>query len=222
MIRLKGIQSGILRCIVPDDLSEKKMLEEFDSLNENARNLLEGSRIVLDLQNRKFTPALVEKIWKNFIELTGCSVLSWVVLDADTQQCLKRIGIQTGESRPSARSERSGRHAVASKALLYYGALRSGQKIEHDGDVIIAGHVHTGAEVYAKGHVVILGRLKGLVHAGCGGDESVSVSVRALESGQIRIGGKVGLIESNSDIWGKSVVVRVSGDEVLLSEWPVV
>ena len=166
---------------------------------------------------------MVEKIWKNFVEPSGCEVLSWAVSDPDTRQYLKRIGIQTGEQKMQPRNERcSGNADMPVKTLFYCGTLRSGQKIEHDGDVIIAGHVHTGAEVYAGGHVVILGRLKGLVHAGFRGDEGVSVSTRAFESGQIRIGSKVGLVENNSDIWGKSVLVTVSGNEVLLTEWPVI
>jgi septum site-determining protein MinC len=222
MIQLKGIQSGILRCIVPDDMSEKNMLEEFRNINESARNLLEGSRVIIDMQTRNFTPALLDKIWKNFVEPSGCEVLSWVVLDPETLQCLKRMGMQTGEQRQAARNERSRNTNISARTLFYCGTLRSGQKIEHDGDVIIAGHVHTGAEVYAKGNVVILGRLKGIVHAGCSGDESVSASIRAFESGQIRIGGKVGMIENNSDIWGKSVLVTVSGNEVLMTEWPVI
>lgn len=221
MIFLKGIKSGFLRCVVTDDMSEKKMLEEFDDLTANGKNLLDGSSVIIDMQNRNFGAALVGKIWKNFIEPTGCGVLSWVVADPDTRICLNKIGLHTGEPPLSATAERSGIQANSPKAFLYTGTLRGGQKIEHDGDVIVAGHVNMGAEVYAEGHVIILGRLKGLVHAGCRGDENVSVAVRAFESSQIRIGTKVGLVEKDSDIWKKAVVVTVSGDEVLLTEWPV-
>lgn len=222
MIRLKGIQTGVLRCIVPDDMSEKKLLEEFENITGNGNKILCGSSVIIDMQSRRFGAALVAKIWKNFIEPTGCKVLSWIVSDCDTDECLKRIGITTGEPYLTLKSEKTKRVSDGSKALLYTGTLRGGQKIEHPGDVIISGHVNEGAEVYAEGHVVVLGRLKGLVHAGCSGDEKVSVSIRVFESGQIRIGGKVGLLEKDSPIWGEAVVVTVSGEEVLLAEWPVI
>ncbi|HAH69070.1 MAG TPA: septum site-determining protein MinC, partial [Synergistaceae bacterium] len=67
-----------------------------------------------------------------------------------------------------------------------------------------------------------LGKLQGLAHAGYRGDEAASVSARSFESGQVRIGRKVGLIDKSSDIWGKSVVITVNRDEVLLTEWPAI
>ena len=122
----------------------------------------------------------------------------------------------TWSSNGSARGRRT------AGALLYASNLRGGQKIVHDGDVIITGHVNVGAEVSADGHIVVLGKLQGLAHAGCRGDETASVSARSFESGQVRIGHRVGLIDKSSDIWGKSVVITVNGDEVLLTEWPAI
>jgi len=44
--------------------------------------------------------------------------------------------------------------------------LRSGQKIESEFSVIIYGDVNSGAEVVAGGDIVILGKLRGVAHAG--------------------------------------------------------
>ena len=219
MIQLKGMQTGILRCVVPEELSEKKILEEFEELTLSANKLLDGGSVVMDLQGRSFGAALVAKIWKNFIEPTGCSVISWVISDPETAEALSRLGMNVGDINKKTKQERSsGRRQ--SKTLLYTGTLRGGQKIMHDGDVIVTGHVNVGSEVSAEGHIVILGKLKGLAHAGFKGDETTSVSARSFESGQIRIGRKVGLIDKGSDIWGKPVVITVNQDEVLLTEWP--
>ncbi len=220
-IHLKGIQAGVLRCVVPEELSEKRILEEFDELTSGTRTLLEGSSVVMDLQGRSFGAALVAKIWKNFIEPTGCSVISWVVTEPETAGALSRMGMNIGDLNKRPKQERaSGRKQ--SRTLLYKGTLRGGQKITHEGDVIITGHVNMGSEVSADGHIVVLGKLSGLAHAGYKGDETTSVSARSFESGQIRIGSKVGLIDKNSDIWGKAVVITVNEDEVLLTEWPAI
>ena len=219
MIQLKGVQTGILRCVVPEELSEKKILEEFEELTVSAKNLLEGGSVIMDLQSRSFGVALVAKIWKNFIEPTGCSVISWEVSDPETVEALSRLGINVGDTNKKTKQERPSSRKQ-SRTLLYTGTLRGGQKIIHDGDVIVTGHVNVGSEVSAEGHIVILGKLQGLAHAGFKGDETASVSARSFESGQIRIGRKVGLIDKSSDIWSKPVVITVNQDEVLLTEWP--
>lgn len=221
MIHLKGIQTGILRCVVPEELSEKKILEEFEELTASGKSLLEGSSVIMDLQGRSFGAALVAKIWKYFIEPTGCSVISWAVTDPETAAALQRMGMDVGDVDNRSRKERS-LNRKGSKALLYTGTLRGGQKIMHEGDVIVTGHVNVGSEISAWGHIVVLGKLKGLAHAGSKGDETASVSARSFESGQVRIGRKVGLIDKSSDIWGKAVVITVNGDEVLLTEWPAI
>jgi septum site-determining protein MinC len=94
--------------------------------------------------------------------------------------------------------------------------------VEHHGDVIIAGHVNDGAEVLSSGHVTVLGRLKGLVHAGCGGDETTSVIARSMEALQVRIGSKIGSLDRKAIWWGKMVIAKVNEGSVYIDYWPVV
>jgi len=222
MIQLKGTRGGVLRCVIPEDLTEKGMIDELEELADSAKNFLNGSSIIMDMQGREFSPRLIYEIWSKFLEPAGCSVASWVASDAKARQYIKRIGGHLEGQRALVSSERKGGSSASFKGLLYSGNLRGGQKLEHDGDVIIVGHVNMGAEVNAQGHVVVLGKLKGLVHAGAGGDNSVSISTRSLEAGQVRIGNKVGIIDKDTGFWGKPAIVTVSGDEVLLAEWPAI
>lgn len=45
-------------------------------------------------------------------------------------------------------------------------SLRSGQKQEYPGSLVICGDVNAGAEVIAGGNIMIMGALRGLAHAG--------------------------------------------------------
>ena len=56
---------------------------------------------------------------------------------------------------------------ATSKTKFYKGSLRSGQKIEFEGSLVILGDVNAGAEVLAEDNVVVLGNLRGMAHAGC-------------------------------------------------------
>ena len=57
-----------------------------------------------------------------------------------------------------------------SETKFHRGAVRSGQKLEFEGSIVIMGDVNDGAEVIAGDNIVILGALRGLAHAGAKGN----------------------------------------------------
>lgn len=78
--------------------------------------------------------------------------------------------------------------ALANKpTVLYEKSLRSGQNINFDGNVVILGDVNPGAEVVAGGHILVMGALRGLVHAGALGDEDATVTALYFAPTQLRI-----------------------------------
>lgn len=219
MIQLKGKMAGILQCVIPDDIVEEDMLRELGELASSAAKLLKDSDVVIDMKGRPVGIDLIREISEVFLNPAECRIISWIVLDASSHRTLKKIGLALGEPKLSPRG---GAPAAGAPGLLFTGTLRGGQKIEHDGDVIVAGHANTGSEILAEGHVVVLGWLKGLVHAGCKGNNNMSVMARSLESGQVRIGSKVGLIDRQSPFWGISSIVTVSDEDLLIAEWPAI
>ncbi|HUS18000.1 MAG TPA: septum site-determining protein MinC [Chloroflexia bacterium] len=72
-------------------------------------------------------------------------------------------------------------------ALFVRRTLRSGMSIQHDGDVCILGDVNAGAEIVAGGDVVVWGALRGMIHAGAGGDTAAVVCALLLAPTQLRI-----------------------------------
>ena len=53
-----------------------------------------------------------------------------------------------------------------SMTKYHIGILRSGQCIDYPGSIVVVGDVNPGAQVMAGGNVIVLGSLKGIVHAG--------------------------------------------------------
>jgi len=66
--------------------------------------------------------------------------------------------------------------------------LRSGQRIEHSGNIVIIGDINSGAEVYAEGDVYVFGKIKGTVHAGKSGNQKSVIIGFSLETQMLRIG----------------------------------
>ncbi|CBG39434.1 septum site-determining protein MinC [Helicobacter mustelae] len=75
---------------------------------------------------------------------------------------------------------------VQKKALKVLPKLRSGEEVEHDGDLIILENIHNGARVYASGNLSIFGKCEGRIE--CGGDYLILKSIMGnhiIFSGQI-------------------------------------
>ncbi|KJU87287.1 septum site-determining protein MinC [Candidatus Magnetobacterium bavaricum] len=65
--------------------------------------------------------------------------------------------------------------------------IRGGQRVTYDGDLMIIGNVNPGAYVIATGNIIVLGALKGVAHAGAGGDEESVVIALNLKPQQLKI-----------------------------------
>ncbi len=66
--------------------------------------------------------------------------------------------------------------------------VRSGQRLDYPGNVVIIGDVNSGAEVYAAGNIIVLGQVKGSVFAGCNGNDSAIISAMELTPQVMKIG----------------------------------
>lgn len=59
--------------------------------------------------------------------------------------------------------------------------VRSGQYVNYPGNIVIVGDINPGGEVHAAGNVIVLGSLKGHVHAGVGGNDKAIVAAFSLQ-----------------------------------------
>jgi len=79
----------------------------------------------------------------------------------------------------------------------HQGGLRSGQSIRYSGSVVVMGDVNPGSEIVAEGHIIDLGALKGMVHAGCNGNEDCFASALVFWPTQLRIANIITYIPSD-------------------------
>jgi septum site-determining protein MinC len=72
-------------------------------------------------------------------------------------------------------------------ALYLEMTVRSGGEIRHPGTVIILGDINPGGIVVADGDILIWGRLRGVAHAGAGGNRDCLIMALQMEPTQLRI-----------------------------------
>lgn len=83
------------------------------------------------------------------------------------------------------------------KTKFIMNTIRSGQNIEFFGNVVIIGDVNAGGQVTAGGNIVVLGALRGVVHAGIPknagalGNEKAIIAAFSLQPTQLRIADKI-------------------------------
>ena len=97
------------------------------------------------------------------------------------------VPVQTEAEVPSMSELADIEHYLTKSALAVRKNIRSGQKISYDGTLIIFGDVNAGAELEATGHILVLGALRGVAHAGCKGDKKAVIYANQLRSVQLRI-----------------------------------
>jgi septum site-determining protein MinC len=85
------------------------------------------------------------------------------------------------------------REYFRAKSIFVSHTLRSGQRVECEGDIVVLGDVNDGAEVIAGGSIAVMGTLRGLAHAGATGRSDVVVAANELKPKQLRISGKIAM-----------------------------
>lgn len=87
--------------------------------------------------------------------------------------------------------EECNRKVLENQSETYIGIVRSGQVVKADGDLVVIGDVNPNGRVVAGGSIYILGRLKGIAHAGATGNEEAVIAASWLEATHLMIADKL-------------------------------
>lgn len=154
---------------------KKKILELKNLYKDDKTPILVTGKI---LKNKEMDE--IQNIIKRFIN---------VQIDFDSPKVLGLHGIKKTFYKEVATSE----------TKFHKGSLRSGQRLEFEGSLVIIGDVNAGAEVIASENIVVLGTLRGLAHAGAKGNKDAIIEASDIEALQIRIADIVREIEKDED-----------------------
>lgn len=83
--------------------------------------------------------------------------------------------------------EECNRKILENQSETYVGIVRSGQIVKAEGDLVVIGDVNPNGRVVAAGSIYVLGRLKGIAHAGANGNEEAVIAASWLEATHLMI-----------------------------------
>lgn len=105
---------------------------------------------------------------------------------------------------------------AVSETKFHRGSLRSGQRMESEGSLVIIGDVNSGAEVMASDNIIVLGALRGLAHAGAKGNKQAIIAAGLIDTVQIRIANIVKEIDRDDEAMHKQAYVSVIDDNIVI------
>lgn len=92
-------------------------------------------------------------------------------------------------------------------------SLRSGQREEYQGSIVVCGDVNFGAEIIAGGNIMVLGALRGLAHAGANGNVMAFISANFIDVTQIRIANLVREVGEKVD---RCPICKIEKNEIII------
>lgn len=100
---------------------------------------------------------------------------------------------------------------------VFASTIRSGQRIDFEGSIIVLGDVNGGAEVVAEGNIVILGNLRGFAHAGAKGNRSAFIAANSITPTQLRIADIIlRNIEEKKDIGNSYEIAKLEMGTIII------
>ena len=103
--------------------------------------------------------------------------------------------------------------------LLMMRNLRSGQTIQHDKNIVIVGDVNPGAEIYAGGNIIVLGKMRGIAHAGCSGKDDAYILAYRLQPTQLRISGKVSRSPEKEVVINYPELAKITDGQIFIQKY---
>ncbi|MGB8213477.1 MAG: septum site-determining protein MinC [Anaerolineales bacterium] len=190
LIQIKGIRDGLLVTLAGAAWPE--LVAAFIEAIENRSAFFQGARVALDVGPQELRVAAMSKLRDQLSE-RGISL--WAILSESsiTERTAQNLGLATriAKPRPVETPPPVPVSLPEDAAKWVKGPLRSGGRVDFDGNVVVLGDVNSGAEIVAAGSIIVWGRLRGVVHAGAQGDENAVVCALELAPTQLRIAGEI-------------------------------
>ena len=164
--------------------------------------------------------AALDAIWEEHGDLLKGKVMlelservPWSLVEAVSRKIHDNGGEVTELRPPNSVVQAKGETVIIARTV------RSGGVVESSGSVIILGDVNAGAEIIAQDDIIVIGTLRGVAHAGVGGNENAFIWARRLLSPQLRIGSALVQADSADTKPAGPEVAHLRDNQIVLRPW---
>lgn len=176
----------------------QEVLEELQTKIPKLRDFYQSSKIPIRVTGKLFSETEIEMIKK--------IINDEIDVDVKFDDVSDLLGLHAIKKTFETKTE-------ISETKYIQNCIRSGQKEEYSGSLVIFGDVNAGAEIIAGGNIAILGSLRGLAHAGANGNTMAIISANSIDVTQVRIANLVREIELKID---KCPVCKIKDNNIVI------
>jgi septum site-determining protein MinC len=178
-VRLKGVRDSLWITLDPA-LPMDRLQTELSRIFQRLKHLAVNARVILDTGEENGHEALIARLGVFLKETFDVGMVS----SPPKKPSLPAGDFRKREMTGSWRYRRS-------EVLMMSGRVRSGQKVEAKGHLVLMGDVNPGGQVIAGGDVLVMGSLRGSATAGVPDNENAIILSLDFRPTQIQIGGYV-------------------------------
>ncbi len=217
-IKIKGKSGGVLEITAsPASSYDSIKLAIDDKLNKH-KGFFSGSGAKVVFSGKELSASQKAEFRRLLHDRYGIANVVFSdesAAEPQKKQPQKSKPAETGTNGESGRVTLVSKDYFDAKSVFVSHTLRSGQRVECAGDVVVLGDVNDGAEVIAGGSIAVMGTLRGLAHAGATGRSDVVVAANLLAPKQLRISGKVAVFPSDVGGEGPKIAEYKQGSIVI-------
>lgn len=181
---LKLYRNGMI-VFLNEEMSYEKFKKAVVDKFKKSEGFFQGATPNVGFKGIELDENQCEEIIKEISEILNCDVSLWENPSGLSQSTEEKI--KSAQSLERVLGSAFKIDVEDSKTKFYNKTLRSGQALVSDGHAVVIGDVNPGAEVVAAGNVLVMGTVKGIVHAGAKGDREAIVVALNLSPTQLRI-----------------------------------
>ncbi|AEV67791.1 septum site-determining protein MinC [Acetivibrio clariflavus] len=182
------IFKGSLNCltiIMKEEIEFDEILNQIEEKIISAGKFFKGAKLKVKYRGKKLSFEEEEKVFQLLQSKSGAQITG---IEMDMEEPPKAEVEPIPQPHAKIRMSNFYFKGLEEGITKFYrGTVRSGQLINFDGNLVVIGDVNPGAELIATGNVVVMGSLRGIVHAGANGNKQAIVVALNLQPTQLRI-----------------------------------
>ena len=195
-----NLKKDVVLIKIEDDAPHRKVISQLNSKLKELKKMYQEEKTPIRVTGKVLTNKELEEVKKLIKKEID------VEINFDTPTTLGLHSITRSYKRDVGTSE----------TTFHRGSLRSGQRIEVEGSIVVIGDVNSGAEVIAADNIAVIGNLRGLAHAGAKGNKDAVIAASSLDVVQIRISNIVKEIDREEEGIIEHAFVYVDEDKIVI------
>lgn len=174
---IKSNKYGLIVHMDPEEDYNAIREELKEKFTESAR-FFKDATMAITFEGRMLTKVQEQEIIDMITDTAHVHIVCIFDTNENTERLYQSVVKQSLEDMPKKEGQ------------FYKGTLKKRQVLESEKSIIVLGDVDFGARVVSKGNIVVLGTIRGSVHAGAAGNKDAFIVALSMKPQILRIGDK--------------------------------